>query len=120
MTPAPEERNRRIALTAFETLFNERDYEKACSFWSPDYIHHSGQVPRGRDGLLALVRAAPSMLRYENYLAVATGDFVILYGRILGLDEEVLDWIVVDMVRVENGVLAEHWDVVQGEVTKIQ
>jgi predicted SnoaL-like aldol condensation-catalyzing enzyme len=120
MTPALEEINKRIVSTAFETLFNRRDYERARCLWSPDYIHHSAHVPPGRDALLELVRNVPLTVRYENQLIVAHGDFVMLYGRVLGLGEEVINPTVVDIVRVENGVLAEHWDVIQDEATKAQ
>jgi predicted SnoaL-like aldol condensation-catalyzing enzyme len=120
MTQALEERNKRIVLSAFETLFNKRDYEKARSLWSPDYIQHSAHIPPGRDGLFELVKSVSFTLRYENQLTVANGDFVMLYGRFSGLGDGVPNWIVVDIVRVENGVLAEHWDVIQDEATQIQ
>jgi predicted SnoaL-like aldol condensation-catalyzing enzyme len=120
MTQALEERNKRIVLTAFETLFNKRDYEKAHGLWSVDYIQHSAHIPPGRDGLFELVRNIPPTLHYENQLTVANGDFVMLHGRFSGLGERVPNWIVVDIVRVENGVLAEHWDVIQDEATQTQ
>jgi predicted SnoaL-like aldol condensation-catalyzing enzyme len=120
MTQALEERNNRIVLTAFETLFNKRDYERARGAWSPDYIQHSAHIPPGRDGLFELIRNAPATLRYENQLTVANGDFVMLHGRFSGLGEGVPNWIVVDVVRLENGILAEHWDVIQDEATKAQ
>jgi predicted SnoaL-like aldol condensation-catalyzing enzyme len=67
-----------------------------------------------------LVRNIPPTLHYENQLTVAHGDFVMLHGRFSGLGERVPNWIVVDIVRVENGVLAEHWDVIQDEATQTQ
>jgi predicted SnoaL-like aldol condensation-catalyzing enzyme len=120
MTQALEERNKRLVLTAFEALFNKRDFEKAGSLWSPDYIQHSAHIPPGRDGLFELVRNVPPTLRYDNQLTVANGDFVMLHGRFSGLGAGVPNWIVVDIVRVENGILAEHWDVIQDEATKAQ
>ena len=59
-------------------------------------------------------------MRYENQLIVAEGDFVLLHGRFSGLGEGVPNWVVVDIVRMENGVLAEHWDVIQDEATRAQ
>lgn len=58
-------------------------------------------------------------MRYENALTVANGDYVMLHGRFsnTGLPA---NWIVVDVVRLQNGMLAEHWDVVQDEVTAEQ
>ena len=40
---APNE-NKKIVLEAFDTLFNRRDFEKAATFWSPDYIQHSAHI----------------------------------------------------------------------------
>src|ERR1700689_4003857 len=84
-TPSSQEQNVKIVLDAFDTLFNKRDYASAMRFWSPRYIQHSAHIPPGREGLFELVKALPATLRYENQLAAATGDFVILPGRLSGL-----------------------------------
>jgi len=112
-----EEKNKNFVLEAFDTLFNKRDYAAAERFWSPDYIQHSAYIAPGREGLFDLVKAAPAELRYENRLAVASGDYVMLHGRFSGFGAPV-NWIVVDIVRIENGQLAEHWDVIQDEATR--
>src|SRR5882762_3680524 len=109
--------NVQIVLNAFETLFNKRDYAAAERFWSPNYIQHSAHIPPGREGLFALIKGAPEALRYENGLTVANGDYVLLHGRFSGLGRPA-NWIVVDIVRLENGQLAEHWDVIEDEATK--
>ena len=106
-------------LSAFDTLFNKRDYTSAERFWSPRYIQHSAHIPPGREGLFDLVKSLPATLRYENHIAAATGDFVILHGRFSGLGLPAA-WVVADIVRLEDGVLAEHWDVIQDEVTREQ
>jgi len=36
-----EEKNKRLVLEAFDTLFNKRDYEAAARYWAPNYIQHS-------------------------------------------------------------------------------
>jgi predicted SnoaL-like aldol condensation-catalyzing enzyme len=113
-TPA---QNKAIVLEAFDTLFNKRDYEKAATFWSPNYIQHSAHIPPGRDGLFSLVRSAPSTLRYENGLIFADGDYLMLHGRFSGRGEDP-NWIAADVVRMEDGLLAEHWDVLQDEATR--
>jgi predicted SnoaL-like aldol condensation-catalyzing enzyme len=120
MSQTPEERNESIVLEAFDTLFNQRDFAKALNFWSSDYIQHSAHIPPGRTGLFDLVRNVPATMRYENQLTVANGDFVMLHGRFSGLGAGVPSWVVVDIVRMENGLLAEHWDVIQDEATRAQ
>src|SRR5262249_28034174 len=61
----------------------------------------------------------PSTLKYEAGLVVADGDYVILHGRFSGFGLPV-NWVVADILRVENGILVEHWDVIQDEATKEQ
>jgi predicted SnoaL-like aldol condensation-catalyzing enzyme len=117
MTNAIDERNKAFVLEAFDTLFNRKDFAAAERFWSPNYIQHGAHIPPGRDGLISLIKGSPASLRYENGLAVANGDYVFLHGRFSGLGLPA-NWIVVDIVRLENGLLAEHWDVIQDEATK--
>ena len=117
MNSTLESKNKATVLEAFDTLFNRRDYAGAAKFWSPDYIQHSAHIPPGRDGLFNLIKASPPSLRYEHGLIMAEDNFVIVHGRYsnTGLPT---NWIVADIVRMENGVLAEHWDVIQNEASK--
>jgi predicted SnoaL-like aldol condensation-catalyzing enzyme len=118
MNKTKEKKNQSTVLEAFETLFNKRDYAMALNFWSPNYIQHSAHIPPGRKGLFDLVKNSPATIKYENQLILAKGDFLMLHGRYSGLGPGVPNWIVVDIVRVENGVLAEHWDVIEDEATR--
>jgi|HubBroStandDraft_1064217.scaffolds.fasta_scaffold34176_4 predicted SnoaL-like aldol condensation-catalyzing enzyme len=117
MAKTTPEQNKAIVLEAFDTLFNKRDYTAAERFWSPRYIQHSAHIPPGREGLFALVRSTPDTLRYENQVIVAEGDYVIAHGRFSGIGRPVA-WIAADVVRFEDGLLAEHWDVLQDEATQ--
>jgi predicted SnoaL-like aldol condensation-catalyzing enzyme len=119
MTKTTPEQNKTLVLEAFETLFNKRDYDAAARFWSDTYVQHSAHIEPGRDGLFSLVRSAPSTLRYEHQLIVAEGDYVILHGRFSGTGRPIA-WVAADILRVENGRLAEHWDVLQDEATKAE
>jgi predicted SnoaL-like aldol condensation-catalyzing enzyme len=114
---ATEEQTKSFVLHAFDTLFNRRDYAAAEPFWSPTYIQHSAHIQPGREGLFELVKASPSDMRYENALVVANGDYVILHGRFTNVGQPA-NWIAADIVRIENGLLAEHWDVIQDEATR--
>jgi predicted SnoaL-like aldol condensation-catalyzing enzyme len=106
-----------LVLDAFDTLFNKRDYAAAERFWSPNYIQHSAHIEPGRRGLFELVKASPPDMRYENALIVANGDYVMLHGRFSNIGAPA-NWIVADIVRIEGGLLAEHWDVIQDEATQ--
>jgi predicted SnoaL-like aldol condensation-catalyzing enzyme len=118
LTTSPEQ-NKALVLKAFDTLFNKRDYVAAQHFWSGSYIQHSAHIPPGRDGLFNLVRGLPDTLLYENHLILAEGDFVIAHGRFSGSGRP-RSWIAADIVRFEDGKLAEHWDVLQDEVTQAE
>jgi predicted SnoaL-like aldol condensation-catalyzing enzyme len=119
MSNSSPERNKAIVLEAFETLFNKRDYLAAERFWSPNYIQHSAHIPPCREGLFNLVRSAPETLHYENQLIIAEGDYVIAHGRFTGMGRPAA-WIAADVVRFEDGLLREHWDVLQDEATKAE
>src|SRR5216117_172728 len=117
MSQTIEEKNKALVLKAFDTLFNKRDYAAAEKYWSPNYIQHSAHIEPGRDGLFNLIRNTPDSLRYGHQLIVAEGDYVIVHGRFSGTGRPAA-WIAADIVRIENGRLAEHWDVLQDEAPK--
>src|ERR1700722_12709425 len=117
MNRSKPEQNKATVLEAFETLFNKRDYATAEQFWSDNYIQHSAHIPPGRNGLFDLIRSLPPTLRYENHLIVAEGDYVIAHGRFSGHGLPAA-WIAADVIRFEDGRLAEHWDVIENEATR--
>jgi predicted SnoaL-like aldol condensation-catalyzing enzyme len=119
MKKTAEEKNKKLVLEAFDTLFNKRDYEAAERYWSPNYIQHSAHIPPGREGLFNLIKSIPPTLRYEPGTVVGEGEFVMLHGRYSGLGLP-LNWIVADIVRMNDGILVEHWDVIQDEATQEQ
>jgi predicted SnoaL-like aldol condensation-catalyzing enzyme len=119
MPKTTSEQNKALVLEAFDTLFNKRDYAAAERFWSPEYIQHSAHIEPGREGLFNLVRNTPAALKYEPGTIVADGDFVIVHGRFSNFGLPV-NWIAADIVRIQNGLLAEHWDVIQDEATEEQ
>ncbi len=92
------EKNKRLVLEAFDTLFNKRDYPAAEKFWSPHYIQHSAHIAPGREGLFNLIKSLPPTLKYEPGRVVAEGDFVIVHGRYSGARPT--NWIVADILRI--------------------
>ena len=115
----PEQKNKALVSEAFDTLFNKRDYAAAERFWSPEYIQHSAHIEPGREGLFNLIKSLPPTLKYEPGTIVADGDLVIVHGRFSGFGPPV-NWIAADIVRIQNGILVEHWDVIQDEATEEQ
>jgi predicted SnoaL-like aldol condensation-catalyzing enzyme/predicted ester cyclase len=117
MSSTTPEQNKKLVLQAFDTLFNKRDYTAAETFFANPYIQHSAIIEPGREGLFNLVKAAPANLRYENAHVFAEGDYVMLHGRFTG-NGQPRPLIAADVLRIADGLLAEHWDVLQSEVTK--
>jgi predicted SnoaL-like aldol condensation-catalyzing enzyme len=116
MAMMTSEETKAFVLRAFDTLFNKRDYSKAAEFWSESYIQHSPQVEPGRDGLLNLVRSLPETMKYENQLIVVEDNYVMLHGRFSGMGRSRAS-VAANVLRIEGGRLAEHWDVFQDEAT---
>ena len=119
MNSTKQEKNKALVLEAFDTLFNKRDYAAAEKYWSPNYIQHSAHIEPGREGLFNLIKSLPPTLNYESGTVAAEGDFVIVHGRFSNFGPPV-NWIAADIVRIKDGILVEHWDVIQDEATKEQ
>jgi predicted SnoaL-like aldol condensation-catalyzing enzyme len=117
MSRTKESQNKALVLEAFDTLFNKRDYMAAERYWSPDYIQHSAHIEPGRDGLFNLIKSIPPTLKYESGTIMAENDLVIVHGRFSGIGLPV-NWITADIVRIKDGILVEHWDVIQDEATR--
>lgn len=110
-------KSKALVLEAFEALFTKRDYGAFERYWSPNDLQHSAHIGPGRDGLLNLVKSLPPALKYEPGMIVAEGDLVMIHGRFSGFGQPTA-WIAADILRLVDGVLAEHWDVIQDEATR--
>src|ERR1700720_3796713 len=119
MRQARESKKKALFLGAFDTLFNKRDYAAPERFWSSNYIQHSAHIEPGREGLFNLIKGSPPSLKYEPGVIVADADFVIVHGRFSGTGRP-RNWIAADVVRIADGVLAEHWDVLQDEAARAE
>ena len=119
MNQTIESKNKALVLEAFDTLFNKRNYVAAERYWSPIYVQHSAHIAPGRDGLFNLIKSVPPTLRYEPGVILAEGDFVIVHGRFSNFGLPV-NWIAADILRIKDGILVEHWDVIQDEATREQ
>ena len=80
---------------------------------------HSAHIEPGRAGLFNLIKSLPPMLKYEPGLIMAEGDFVIVHGRFSGHGRP-KNWIAADILRVVDGLLVEHWDVIQDEASRAE
>jgi predicted SnoaL-like aldol condensation-catalyzing enzyme len=107
-------RNKALVLKAMTSLFQKRDATAVPQLYAADYVQHNPNIPQGRDALAGIVESLSDEVFYEPGLIVAEGDLVAVHGRIRGWADA--PQVVVDIFRVENGKLAEHWDVLQDEI----
>jgi predicted SnoaL-like aldol condensation-catalyzing enzyme len=108
------QRNKSLVLEAMTSLFQRHDVSAVDRLYAPDYIQHNPDIPQGREALRSLVASLSQAVHYEPGLIVAEGDLVAIHGRIRGWADA--PQVVVDLFRIEDGRLAEHWDVLQNEV----
>jgi predicted SnoaL-like aldol condensation-catalyzing enzyme len=112
-----QEKNKQLVLEAFDAAFNRKEPDAFERYWSPEYVQHSAKIPPGREGLKRTLASRPPNYHYEHGLIMAEGDFVMVHGRFSnrGFPRAI---ITLDIIRIENGLLIEHWDVIQDEVTR--
>jgi len=107
------ESNKEVVLKVLKGAFVERDATVVARYFSPDYIQHNPVIPSGSKAIANLI---PSLkdLSYEIGMVVAEGDLVMVHGRYVGWGPKPL--VAVDIFKVKNGRVVEHWDVMQEEV----
>jgi predicted SnoaL-like aldol condensation-catalyzing enzyme len=106
--------NKKIVSEAITGLFIRRDASVLDTHFAPDYVQHNPVIGNGVAGLRALAPKLSPNLRYELGMIVEEGEIVMVHGRYIGWAEKPL--VAVDIFRVRNGKLVEHWDVMQEEV----
>ena len=107
--------NNEIVLQAMTQLFQKRDLSAIERFWDAhDYIQHNPHIPSGHDALRAIVSGLTPEFSYEPGMMATEGDIVMIHGRYVGWGPKPM--LAVDIFRVKNGKLIEHWDVMQEEV----
>jgi predicted SnoaL-like aldol condensation-catalyzing enzyme len=110
--------NKALVLKALIGLFNDRDLSLLDTIFAADYIQHNPTVPTGRAGLKELAPHLSPDLHYTPGMIVAEGNYVMVHGRYVGWGPKPI--VGVDIFRISNGVLVEHWDVLQEEVPATQ
>lgn len=106
--------NKAIVLDYIDTVMNQKDLTKVETFWAGDMIQHNPNLPNGLDALRGLMKNADASLVYEPGLAMESDDMVMVHGRYSGWNGKTM--IAVDIFRLENGKIVEHWDVMQEEI----
>jgi len=108
------ETNKQIALRALTGVFIDRDPGVVETHFAKDYIQHNPAIPNGSAVVQAVIARLGPEVSYEPGMVAAEGDLVMIHGRYVGLGPKPM--IAVDIFRVADGKVTEHWDVLQQEV----
>ena len=106
--------NKELVLTAVVDVFNKRDLTAFDKYFTKNYIQHNPHIPDGIDAVKKWVTSLPKDFKYYPGVITESDNIVMIHARLNNLYGKT--YIGVDIFRVENGKLAEHWDVLQEEV----
>ena len=112
---AEEEANLKLVLDMFEAVLSPMDSGAVERFIAPGYIQHNQGVEPGRESLKAfldMIRLQTPQAVHDVKRAFVDGDHVIVHYHVRRWPGD-KGWAVIDIFRIENGLIAEHWDVMQ-------
>ncbi|MFJ3306720.1 nuclear transport factor 2 family protein [Streptomyces sp. NPDC086549] len=109
-----ERNNKAVIIELLTTSFSSKDFTALDRYLHPNYIQHNPFIPPAKAGLRAFIAGLPAVTRYEPGAIIAEGDLVMVHGRYSGASDAPL--LGVDIFRFEDGLVVEHWDVLQDEV----
>jgi predicted SnoaL-like aldol condensation-catalyzing enzyme len=109
------EANKKIVVDFYEKGLNQKDYDAAAKYFGPRYIQHNPGAANGPEGFKRLVGFLKEKFpnsHSEIKRVIAEGDLVVLHVH---SKREPTDRgrAIVDIFKVENGKIVEHWDVIQ-------
>jgi predicted SnoaL-like aldol condensation-catalyzing enzyme len=105
------ETNKQLAIKAYQRIFGDLDINGVDEYMCKDFLQHNPTTPDGPEGVKSLVQMLISQGVPKQKIVfkhvVVDGDIVFLHSRYEMAGKE---WRFIDIYRVENGKLAEHWD----------
>jgi predicted SnoaL-like aldol condensation-catalyzing enzyme len=116
--PGAEDENKRIVKAVLTSAFIQRDPSVTDRYFAEHYIQHNPTIPNGRDVIAGLIGSLGKDFSYELGMVVAEGDLVMAHGRYVGWGPKPM--VAVDIFRIAQGKVVEHWDVMQEETPAAQ
>jgi len=110
--------NKELVLKAITDVFIKRDISAFDTYFVENYIQHNPGIPNGTEVLKQFIPSLPADFSYEPGIMTENDDIVMIHGRYKNWNGK--NMIAVDIFRIENGKIAEHWDVMQEEVASDQ
>lgn len=109
-------KNKTLVLNAYQELFGDHDVSALDRYWAENYIQHNPTMTDGRDAVKKLLEqmgvAHWPKQKVDFKRVIAEGDLVMLQV-VQPKNGDMPETVIVDIFRVENGKIAEHWDVMQ-------
>ena len=119
MSRTPQEQaNLDFVLEMFEHVLNPMDSSAVERFIHADYIQHNQLAEPGREGLkrfLDMIREQTPQAVHDVKRAFVDGDHVTVHYHVRRWPGDA-GWAVIDIFRIQDGLIAEHWDVMQDVV----
>ena len=112
---AQEEANKKVVLDFYDKALNQKDFEAAAKHFGPRYIQHNPLAADGIEGFKKFIefrREKFPNAKSDIKRALVDGDMVVLHVHSVREPGE-RGVAIVDIFRLENGRIVEHWDVVQ-------
>ncbi len=116
-----EARNKEIAIAFYNAALNDKDWSKAEQYLGPHYTQHSIYMQDGAAGLKGLVDRLKSQFpdnHGEIKQAFVDGDIVVLHLHVTRYAGHP-GWSVIELMRVENDKVVEHWDIFETVPEKV-
>ncbi len=108
---------RQVAERFIQLFYVEDNPTDAFTCWMhADYIQHNPNAPTGRDATLAMMQASmarlPDLSHEVKRVVWGDADLVAVHHHFRRKRDE-RGWAVVDILRIKDGWVVEHWDVMQ-------
>ena len=108
---------RQVAERFIQLFYVEDNPRDAFMAWMhPDYIQHNPNAPTGRDATLAMMETSlarlPDLSHKVHRVIWGDADLVAIHFH-FKYEPETRGFSVVDILRIDQGYIREHWDVIQ-------
>ena len=109
------EANKKMVVEFYNKAINDKDFEAARKYIGPKYTQHNPGGADGPEGLAAFLKFLKEKFpnaKSEIKRVFAEGDYVILHVHAVR-EPGTRGRAIIDIFRLENGKIVEHWDVAQ-------
>ncbi len=112
---ADAEANRKVVLDFYEKGLNQKDADAAIALMGNRYVQHNPGAPDGPEGFrkfIGFLKEKFPNSKSEIKRSFVDGDYVILHVHAVR-EPGTRGNAIIDVFKLENGKIVEHWDVVQ-------